>query len=40
VDVRGNSKAEFYERARSLGIEGRSRMSKTELARAIARKQD
>ena len=39
VDVFGNSKAELYERAKSLGIEGRSKMSKTELARAIARKQ-
>ena len=40
VDVRGNSKAELYDRARKLGVKGRSRMSKTELARAIARKQE
>jgi cation transport regulator ChaB len=39
VDVRGNTKAELYERARKLGVEGRSTMSKDELARAIARKQ-
>ena len=29
------TKAELYERAQSLGIEGRSKMSKTELERAI-----
>jgi len=39
VDVEGNTKNELYERAKRLGVEGRSRMSKTELARAIARKQ-
>jgi cation transport regulator ChaB len=39
VDVEGNTKQELYERARRLGVEGRSRMSKRELARAIARKQ-
>jgi cation transport regulator ChaB len=39
VDVEGNTKRELYERARSLGVEGRSKMSKRELARAIARKQ-
>ena len=39
VDYYGHTKAELYERARSLGVEGRSRMSKRELARAIARKQ-
>src|ERR671922_410829 len=39
VDYEGNTKQELYERARRLGIEGRSRMSKKELARAIARKQ-
>jgi cation transport regulator ChaB len=39
VDVEGNTKDELYERAKWLGVEGRSRMSKTELARAIARKQ-
>jgi cation transport regulator ChaB len=40
VDVLGSSKEELYERARKLGIEGRSRMSKTQLAEAIARKQE
>ena len=39
VDVRGNSKEELYERARKLDVAGRSKMDKTELARAIARKQ-
>jgi cation transport regulator ChaB len=40
VDVEGNAKKELYERAAKLGIKGRSRMSKEELADAIARKQD
>ena len=39
VDVEQNTKRELYERAGSLGVEGRSKMSKRELARAIARKQ-
>jgi cation transport regulator ChaB len=39
VDVEGNSKRELYERASDLGVEGRSKMSKEELAEAIARKQ-
>jgi cation transport regulator ChaB len=39
VDYYGNTKAELYERATELGVEGRSRMSKRELARAIAKKQ-
>jgi hypothetical protein len=39
VDLFGNSKQELYERARSLGVEGRSSMTKKELARAIAKKQ-
>ena len=39
VDVFGNSKKELYERARKLGVQGRSSMSKEELAAAIARKQ-
>ena len=39
VDVLGNSKQELYERARKLGVSGRSKMSKEELAEAIARKQ-
>jgi cation transport regulator ChaB len=40
VDVMGHSKDELYERARKLGVKGRSSMSKDELAQAIARKQD
>jgi cation transport regulator ChaB len=39
VDAVGNTKQELYERARKLGIEGRSRMSKAELAEAIGRRQ-
>ena len=39
VDAEQNTKSELYERAARLGVEGRSRMSKRELARAIARKQ-
>jgi cation transport regulator ChaB len=39
VDVEGNSKQELYERARRAGVRDRSRMTKTELAKAIARKQ-
>ena len=40
VDVEGHSKEELYERAKKLGVTGRSKMSKMELAKAIARKQD
>jgi cation transport regulator ChaB len=36
VDAEGNTKQELYNRARRLGIEGRSKMSKPELAKAIA----
>ena len=39
VDAHGNTKAELYQRARALDIEGRSKMSKEELAEAIARRQ-
>jgi hypothetical protein len=39
VDVLGNSRKSLYERARSLGVKGRSKMSKEKLAEAIARKQ-
>ncbi len=39
VDAVGNSKQELYERAKKLGVKGRSRMSKSELAEAIAKKQ-
>lgn len=31
----GDTKAELYERAKQLGIEGRSKMSKQDLERAI-----
>jgi cation transport regulator ChaB len=40
VDVRGSTRDELYERAKRLGVRGRSRMTKQELGRAIARKQD
>jgi len=40
VDVYGHTKDELLKRARSLGVRGRSKMTKTELAQAIARKQD
>jgi cation transport regulator ChaB len=39
VDVEGNTKEQLYRRAKRLGVEGRSKMSKKELAQAIARKQ-
>jgi hypothetical protein len=39
VDERGQSRKALYERAKSLGVAGRSTMSKQELADAIARKQ-
>lgn len=39
VDAEGNTKQELYERARKLDIEGRSDMSKEQLAEAIARRQ-
>ena len=38
VDVEGNTKRQLYERARKAGVDGRSRMTKSELADAIARK--
>ena len=40
VDVERHSKQELLERARRLGIRGRSSMTKLELGKAIARKQD
>lgn len=40
VDVEGNSKKELYDRAARLGVPGRSKMSKEELAEAVAREQD
>ena len=39
-DVRGHTKDELYERAKALGIDGRSSMTKIELGQAIARAQD
>jgi cation transport regulator ChaB len=39
VDARGNSKQALYERAKQLGVKGHSKMSKDQLAEAIARKQ-
>ena len=40
VDVEGHTKDELYQRARELDISGRSSMTKMELGKAIARKQD
>jgi cation transport regulator ChaB len=40
VDVEGHTRDELYDRAKKLGVSGRSRMNKMELAKAIARKQD
>jgi cation transport regulator ChaB len=39
VDVEGHSKEELYQRAAELDVQGRSKMSKEQLAEAIARKQ-
>jgi cation transport regulator ChaB len=39
VDELGSTKEQLYRQAQRLGVRGRSRMSKRELARAIARKQ-
>jgi hypothetical protein len=39
VDYYGHTKDELYERAKRLGVKGRSRMTKRELARAIAQRQ-
>jgi len=38
VDAEGNTKQQLYARARRAGVDGRSRMTKAELAAAIARK--
>ena len=38
VDVEGNTKEQLYERAKRAGVDGRSRMTKSELADALARK--
>lgn len=40
VDVEGHTRDELYTRAQHLNIKGRSTMSKTQLAKAIARQQD
>jgi cation transport regulator ChaB len=40
VDVLGHTRQELLGRAQKLGIRGRSRMTKEELAAAIARRQD
>jgi len=39
VDEQGSTRRELYARAAELGIRGRSRMNKQELADAVARKQ-
>lgn len=39
VDYYGHTKEELYKRAADLGVPGRSKMSKKDLAAAIARKQ-
>jgi cation transport regulator ChaB len=39
VDVFGHTREELYDRAKKLGVKGRSKMNKEELAEAIARKQ-
>ena len=39
VDARGNTKDELMDRARKLDVKGRSKMSKAELAKSIARRQ-
>ena len=38
IDFYGSSKEELYEQAKRAGVKGRSRMSKEELAEALARK--
>ena len=38
VDVEGSTKQDLYGRAREVDVQGRSDMSKEELARAVARK--
>lgn len=39
VDEIGHNKQELYERAKELGVPGRSRMNKDQLAQAIDKKQ-
>ena len=38
VDVQGSTKEELYERAKRAGVRGRSKMTKEQLADAIARR--
>lgn len=38
IDVLGSSKSELYERARRAGVPGRSKMTKEQLADALARR--
>ena len=40
VDVLGHTREELYRRAKTLGVAGRSKMTKLELGQAIARQQD
>ena len=40
VDAKGHTRDELMERAKKLDISGRSKMNKSELADAIAQKQD
>jgi cation transport regulator ChaB len=39
VDVKGHTKKELMDRAAALDVQGRSKMTKEQLAEAIARKQ-
>ena len=39
VDAVGNTRQQLYDRAKKAGVDGRSRMTKAELADALARKQ-
>jgi hypothetical protein len=39
VDAEGHTREELYARARRLGVPGASRLTKRELARAIAKRQ-
>ncbi len=38
IDVNGSTKRELYERAKRAGVSGRSKMTKEQLADAIARR--
>jgi cation transport regulator ChaB len=40
VDVYGSSREELMKRAQDLDVQGRAKMTKEQLAQAIARKQD